>query len=169
MVLVQTGVRVGEALGLTRGNVRLGDGAHIMVVEQVRRRKRKRLKTKASMARVPLSPTMAAWLSELRPEDVTHDGPVFASKTGTALNYSNVYHRVLQPALVKAAVAVQVGEVKVRGRDGDLRRSRMRSPQEPGGCLRPPAIGPGAREDVERCLVSCQSLVVRDRHFQRRT
>jgi hypothetical protein len=43
---------------------------------------------------------------------------VFASKTGTALNYSNVYHRVLQPALVKAGIAVQVGEVKVRRRDG---------------------------------------------------
>jgi integrase len=99
MLLVQTGVRVGEALGLTWGNVHLADDAHIMVVEQVRHGKRKRLKTEASFARVPLSPTMAAWLTVLRPEGVAANAPVFASKTGTPLNYSNVYHRVLQPAL----------------------------------------------------------------------
>jgi integrase len=103
MLLVQTGLRVGEALGLTWGNVHLGDDAHIMVVEQVRRGKRKRLKTEASQARVPLSPTMAAWLTELR-ENAPADAPVFPSKTGTALNYSNVYHRVLQPALRDAGL-----------------------------------------------------------------
>jgi integrase len=99
MLLVQSGLRVGEALGLTWANVHLGDDAHLMIVEQVRRGRRKRLKTEASQARVPLSPTMAAWLGELRPEGARPDAPVFASKTGTALNYSNVYHRVLQPAL----------------------------------------------------------------------
>jgi integrase len=118
MLLVQTGVRVGEGLGLTWDNVHLGDDAHIMVVEQVRRGKRKRLKTEASTARVPLSPTMAAWLTELRPEDAAPDAPVFASTTGTALNYSNVYHRVLHPALRKSGVAVVVDRVKVVKRDG---------------------------------------------------
>lgn len=105
---MQTGLRVSEALGLTWGNVHLGDDPHLMVVEQVRRGKRKRLKTDASMARVPLSPTMASWLGELRPEGVVADTPVFASKTGTPLNYSNIYHRVLQPALRKSGIAVVV-------------------------------------------------------------
>jgi integrase len=116
MLLVQTGVRVGEALGLTWGNVHLGDDAHIMVVEQVRRGERKRLKTEASMARVPLSPTMAAWLSELRPQDAATDAPVFPSTTGTALNYSNVYHRILRPALERSGIALVVGHRTVTKR-----------------------------------------------------
>jgi integrase len=112
-LLVQTGLRVGEALGLTWGNVHLGDDAHLMVTEQVRRGQRKRLKTDASVARVPLSPTMAAWLSELRPAKARPDSPVFASKTGTALNYANIYHRVLKPALEVSGIAVKVGEREV--------------------------------------------------------
>jgi integrase len=110
MLLAQSGVRIGELLGLTWGNVSLGDDAHIMVVEQIYRGRRKRLKTDASMARVPLSATMASWLSELRPADADTDAPVFPSATGTALNYANVYNRVLRPALIDAGLAVKVGE-----------------------------------------------------------
>ncbi|MHB8492641.1 MAG: tyrosine-type recombinase/integrase, partial [Solirubrobacteraceae bacterium] len=98
-LLVQTGVRVSEALGLTWEHVHLGDDPHITVIEQVRRGQRKRLKTDASRARVPLSPTMAAWLAAMRPEGAAPDAPVFQSATGTPLGYSNVYHRVLRPAL----------------------------------------------------------------------
>lgn len=108
-LLAQAGVRIGELLGLTWANVDLGDDPHIMVAEQVYRGKRKKLKTEASRARVPLSTTMAAWLTELR-GDASPSAPVFTSKTGTALNYHNVYSRVLRPALVDAGLAIKVGE-----------------------------------------------------------
>jgi integrase len=118
-LLAQTGVRISELLGLTWGNIHLGDDPHIMVAEQVYRGERKQLKTDASKAQVPLSASMASWLAELRPEDVSGDAPVFASATGTPLNYSNVYHRVLRPALERSGVAVQTGTVTVRRRGQD--------------------------------------------------
>ncbi len=36
--------------------------------------------------------------------------PVFPSRTGTPLTYSNVYNRVLRPALLAAGLATKVGE-----------------------------------------------------------
>jgi integrase len=111
-VLAQTGVRVGELLGLVWGRVHLGDDPHILVVEQVYRGRRKPLKTDASEARVPLSSAAAAWLTELRPEGVRPDAPVFPSKTGGPLSYANVYNRILRPALAQAGVAIKVGEGK---------------------------------------------------------
>ena len=116
LVLVQTGVRVSELLGLTWRNVHLGDDPHIFVAEQVYKGERKRVKTDASIAKVPLSTTMAAWLAELRPADGSPDAPVFASAAGTPLIYSNVYHRVLLPALRTSGIAVQVG-MDERGRE----------------------------------------------------
>ncbi len=110
-LLAQTGVRIGELLGLTWANVHLGDDPHIMVAEQVYRGERKKLKTDASRARVPLSPSMASWLVELRPES-PGNAPVFPSATGGPLNYANVYNRVLRPALEKSGLAVKVGEKK---------------------------------------------------------
>jgi integrase len=61
---------------------------------------------------VPLSGSVASWLTELRPADVTPDALVFPSATGGPLNYSNVYNRVLRPALADAGIAVKVGEGK---------------------------------------------------------
>ncbi|MGC9222174.1 MAG: tyrosine-type recombinase/integrase [Solirubrobacteraceae bacterium] len=107
-VLAQSGVRVGELLGLTWRNVHLGDDPHILVVEQVYKGERKRLKTAASTGRVPLSPQTAAMLAELRPEDATDD-LVFPSATGTALGYQNMFSRVLRPALIDAGIATNVG------------------------------------------------------------
>jgi integrase len=109
-MLAQTGVRIGELLGLTWRHVHLGDDPHIMIAEQIYRGRRKQLKTEASMARVPLAPTMAAWLTSLRPDDAHPDSPVFESARGTPLGYSNVYNRVLRPALRQAGIAVKVGE-----------------------------------------------------------
>jgi integrase len=112
-LLAQTGVRIGELLGLTWGNVHLGDDPHIMVAEQIYRGERKaKLKTDASRAKVPLSASMASWLVELRPQDVAADAPVFPSATGGPLSYANVYNRVLRPALIKAGIAIKVGETK---------------------------------------------------------
>ena len=107
-VLAQTGLRVGELLGLTWRHVHLGDDPHILVAEQVYKGQRKELKTDASLARVPLSPSMAAWLAQLGPGDP--DAPVFPSEAGTPLSYGNVYNRVLRPALIDAGIAVKVGD-----------------------------------------------------------
>jgi integrase len=109
MLLAQTGVRIGELLGLTWRNVHLGDDPHILVAEQMYKGERKKLKTEASMAKVPLSTTIAAWLAELRPPDTEPGAPVFQSMTGTPLTYSNMYNRVLRPALRDAGIAINVG------------------------------------------------------------
>jgi integrase len=109
MLLAQSAVRIGSLLGLTCGNVHLGDDAHLMIVEQIYRGRRKKLKTDASVARVPLSATMASWPTELS-GDADADAPVFPTVTGTALSYANVYNRVLRPALIDAGLAIKVGE-----------------------------------------------------------
>ncbi len=118
--LAQTGVRVGELLGLTWQHVHLGDDPHILVVEQVYRGQRKKLKTDRSAGKVPLSPFIASWLADLRPQAVAPDAPVFASAAGTPLVYANVYNRVLRPALERSGVAVQTGTVTVRKRGKDV-------------------------------------------------
>jgi integrase len=109
VLLVQSGVRIGELLGLTWRHVHLGDDPHIDVAEQFYRGQRKQLKTDASTGKVPLSPTLAAWLADLRPVDAAPDSPVFPSMTGTPLTYSNMYNRVLRPALRDAGIARNVG------------------------------------------------------------
>ena len=118
MLLAQTGLRVSEAIGLTWGHLHLGDDPHIMVVEQYRRGKRKSLKTEGSEGRVPLSTGMASELADRRPYGAAADTPVFPSEAGTPLSYSNVLRRVLHPALIQAGLAVKVGEVTVKRRDG---------------------------------------------------
>jgi hypothetical protein len=82
--------------------------------------KRKKLKTDASEARVPLSATMASWLAKLRPEDARADALVFPSAVGTPLNYHNVYSRVLRPALERSGIATVVGHKTVRRHDKDI-------------------------------------------------
>ena len=121
-LLAHSGVRIGELLGLTWGNVHLADDAHIVIAEQIYRGRRKRLKSDHGRRRIPLSPALATWLGELRPEYVAASAPVFPSKTGEPLNYANVYNRVLRPALVEAGIAVKVGEVKVRRAGGEEMR-----------------------------------------------
>lgn len=116
-LLAQSGLRIGELLGLTWGSVHLGDDPHIMVAEQVYAGRRKALKTDASKARVPLSPSMASWLTELR-QGALDAAPVFASKSGTPLNYHNVYSRVLRPALERSGIATLVDREKVVKSDG---------------------------------------------------
>jgi integrase len=104
-LLVESGVRIGELLGLTWGRVDLGDHPCILVTEQVYEGERKRLKTEASVGRVPLSSGMARKLAAIRPDDAGAETPVFASSVGTPLGYSAVYNRVLRPALRESGLA----------------------------------------------------------------
>jgi integrase len=107
-LLTQTGVRIGELLALTWGCVDLGDDPCIRIEEQIYDGKRKRLKTDASTGRVPLASAMARELQTLRSEDADARAPVFPSRTGTPLEYHNVYRRILQPALRQSGLAVKV-------------------------------------------------------------
>lgn len=113
-LLAQSGLRIGELLGLTWEHVHLGDAPYIMVAEQIYEGRRKKLKTDASAAPVRLSESMALWLGKLRPVDAKPAAPVFPSTTGGALSYHNLYSRVLRPALEKSGIAIVVGEKQVR-------------------------------------------------------
>lgn len=113
-LLTQTGVRIGEMLGLTWGNVELGDDPCIYVEEQIYEGRRKRLKTESSSGRVPLSQSMARELQRLRPESALPNAPVFASEFGEPLRYHNLLRGVLRPALRKSGIAI----VTERDEDG---------------------------------------------------
>ena len=97
--LVQTGLRISEAIGLTWERVDLGRHPHIKVREQVYRGKRKKLKTGAGRREIPLSKGMARRLRAHRA--TTYRGPhspVFPSSVGTTLIRGKVAERVLNPA-----------------------------------------------------------------------
>jgi hypothetical protein len=109
-----------EAIGLTWGNLNLGERPRVLVREQVYQGERRPLKSGRSRRDIPLSPGMASRLIALRRDAYAgEDRPVFASQTGTELMPSNVYRRVLAPA------AISVGfSVKVMDKDGQQRVAR---------------------------------------------
>jgi integrase len=115
LLLAQTGLRISEALGLTWRNVHLGDDPHIRVEEQLYRGRRKKLKTDSSVAALPLSAGLAQMLATIRPEGTPPSTPVFIGERGAPQHYSNLYNRILRPALRKSGIAVMVGEDE-RGR-----------------------------------------------------
>jgi integrase len=100
-LLAHTGVRIGEGLGLRWQHVHLGDDPHVDVREQVYRGERRhRPKSHHGVRSIPLSPDMAVALDRRR-RDAEYAGegdPVFASTTGTPLDYSAFYKRVFIPA-----------------------------------------------------------------------
>jgi integrase len=115
--LVQTGLRIGEAVGLRWEHLDLG-GEHpkVMVREQVYEGERKVLKSKYSVRDIPLSPAMASKLLAHRRD--TYRGPktpVFASAAGTELRPANIYRRVIFPA-AKAARLIREVEGESKGK-----------------------------------------------------
>jgi integrase len=105
-LLVHTGVRIGEMTGLRWGTVHLGDDPSMSVREQVTAGQRKGLKTANGYRVIPLSQGMARALSAWREQTPypAEDDPVFASKTGAPLDYSNLYGRVWAPARDAAGI-----------------------------------------------------------------
>jgi integrase len=102
--LVHTGLRFSEAIGVRWDDVD---------VEQGRLYVRRRLyrgvdepKSRYGLRAIPLSPRMLASLTELRQtSNYRAEGdPVFASRMGTPLDYTNVYRRVFKPAARRAGV-----------------------------------------------------------------
>lgn len=113
-LLAVTGMRIGEAVGLTWENLDLGDEPRVKVREQVYRGKRKRLKSKDGKRDIPLSGSMAAKLLAHRRDAYTAPtAPVFATATGSELDPHNVRRTVLRP------VAINLGYYEVvEGKDG---------------------------------------------------
>jgi integrase len=98
-LLVHTGLRISEAVGLTWEHVDLGETPRLYIREQVYRGKRRKLKSGAARRDIPLSPAMAARLLAHRRD--TYGGakaPVFLSPTGVALSPPNLARDVLHPA-----------------------------------------------------------------------
>lgn len=117
--LAHTGVRIGEAIGLTWAHLDLGERPRVKVREQVYRGKRRKLKSDAGRRDVPLSPGMAERLLAHRRDSYGGpDAPVFASRVGGLLMPANVYRRVLAPAAKSIGLAVEVtdrnGEKRLR-------------------------------------------------------
>lgn len=109
LLLVHSGMRIGEMLGLTWADVHLGDDPRLTVDEQVYRGERKGLKTANAYRSIPLSPGMARALTSWREETpfAADSDPLFASDQGTPLDYTNLYRRVWVPARDAAGIVGQ--------------------------------------------------------------
>ena len=117
--LWQTGLRIGEMIGLRWEHLDLGGERGIVRVrEQVYEGQRKKLKSSNGKRDLPLSPGMTGQLLAKRARLRHYDpkAPVFASGAGTELRPANVYRRTLMPA----AIAVGLSE-EVEGDDGEPR------------------------------------------------
>jgi integrase/recombinase XerD len=76
LVAVQTGLRVSELIGLTRGDVHLGTGAHLRCDGKGRKERR-----------TPVTASTRSILREWMREQQGHDGdPLFATRTGGRLS-----------------------------------------------------------------------------------
>lgn len=107
--LAATGLRIGEAVGLTWENLALGDRPQVRVREQVYRGKRRKLKSGAGRRDVPLSSGLAARLLVHRRDAYKGpSAPVFPSRTDTPLSPSNVHRRILEPAAISAGFSEEV-------------------------------------------------------------
>jgi integrase len=105
-LLVHSGLRISEMLGLTWEHVDLGDSPRLEVREQVYKGKRRRLKSGAGRRDIPLSPGMARRLRERRRDHYKGPkAPVFASSVGTPLIRGKIAERVLNPA--RASVGME--------------------------------------------------------------
>lgn len=118
-LLAVTGLRIGEAIGLTWESLDLGDQPKVKVREQVYRGKRKRLKSKDGRRDIPLSgPMVAKLLVHRRDTYASPKAPVFATTIGSELDPHNVRRTVLRP------VAISLGFYElVEGKDRQAARA----------------------------------------------
>jgi integrase len=88
ILLAHSGMRVGEALGLTWRNVHRGDDPYLAIREQIYNGERKGLKSSHSDRRIPLSPKLARELQRwYEASEFTAPGdPVFPNSEGGPLN-----------------------------------------------------------------------------------
>jgi integrase len=99
-LLVHSGMRISEALGLTWEHVDLGESPRLRIREQFYKGKRRPLKSSHSRRDVPLSPGMTAKLLAHRAATFQGDkAPVFPTPRGSVYTPSMVEERGLKPAL----------------------------------------------------------------------
>ncbi|MGH9745207.1 MAG: tyrosine-type recombinase/integrase [Candidatus Acidiferrales bacterium] len=106
LLLVVTGVRIGEILALRWGRVDLENGI-LQVREAVYDGHFGTPKTSSSVADLPLGPEMLAALKRHRQRIESWPHPeelVFSNRSGGSLNPKNLLRRVLYPACEKAGV-----------------------------------------------------------------
>jgi integrase len=105
-LLLHTGVRISEALGLLWGDVRFGERPQVEIRRQVCGGLVKPPKSRYGRRRIPLSPDMAAKLATWRQASQfsTDADPIFTSERGGFLDASNVRKRVLLPTTRKAGL-----------------------------------------------------------------
>jgi integrase len=116
-LLAATGLRIGEAVGLTWENLDLSDQPKVQVREQVYRGKRKRLKSKDGKRDIPLPVSVTAKLHAHRRDCYAGPkSPVFQTTTGSELDPHNVRRTILRP------VAISLGYYEVvKDEDGKQR------------------------------------------------
>jgi integrase len=108
-LLAMTGLRIGEAIGLTWGNLDLGGLPQVRVRGQIHDGKRKQLlKSREGRRDVPLSPGMRERLLVHRRDNYGgEDAPVFTTRVGTPLIPGHVRRRVLHPAAKSVGLVVE--------------------------------------------------------------
>lgn len=107
-LLVQSGMRISEAIGLSWADLKLeGPTPTLAVRRQIYRGRVGPPKTRYGKRRIPLSAGTAALLAEARrSSDFDRDSdPVFATPRGTPLDVSNLRVRVLRPTAERAGLA----------------------------------------------------------------
>jgi integrase len=103
--LVQTGLRISEALALRWNDIDLGE-QRLRVTRRLFKGTFAAPKSKYGRRLVPLNPELAQDLWRARKHTATpaDDDPVFPSATGGFLDYDNVYDRILVPAQRRAGL-----------------------------------------------------------------
>ena len=105
LLLVLTGLRVGELLALRWGNVDV-KAQVLRVCETVYEGHFDKPKTKRSVRIIPFGKETAGIFAALRPEGVKPDALVFATKEGRPLDRRNLLKRYVKPAAKKMGLHV---------------------------------------------------------------
>ena len=100
--LAQSGLRISEALALTKADINFGN-RRLSVSRRLYEGELDTPKSRHGVRQVPLSPGVAQQLWTLLAKQ-PDDALVFASKTGSYLDASNVMARVLKPAAAEAGL-----------------------------------------------------------------
>lgn len=102
-IVAETGVRISEALAWTWVDF---DGKRLHVRRRLSRGDLGEPKSRFGVRAIPLrqATARALWQHRKTTEWNGNNHPLFASETGTALDASNLYHRVLRPARDAAGI-----------------------------------------------------------------
>ena len=101
LLAVQTGLRASELVGLNRGDVVLGSGAHIHCMGKGR-------KERATPLRRETAKLLAAWIG-----NKDESGPLFPSIRGERLSRDALEHLVRKHCLTAASVCPSIGAKRV--------------------------------------------------------